>query len=418
MGYSGMKAGEGVIRVLQFVAEYYYGMLGLSFWGYVIASAVGVHITLIAITLYLHREQSHRSIDLHPALRHFFRFWLWLNTGVITRHWVAVHRKHHALCERQGDPHSPQLVGLRKVLLEGAELYRLEARNPETVEKYGHGTPDDWVERHVYNAWSNSGVVLLFFVVVILFGAPGIALYGIQLITMPLLAAGVINGLSHARGYRNFETEDASTNLWPLAVFIAGEELHNNHHAFPSSARFSQRPWEVDLGWLHLRAFTALGLARIRRVAPRPDLVEESTGPDIEALRSILINRMHVLRHYRKSVTFPVLRGEIGRYGGKATAPLRRAKSWLTRHPSLLDSHSRERLAELIERYPGLKTVVEFRNELKALWEATDLSNERLLAELLKWCNRAESSGIKALEDFSAYLKSYRPGTQLAGQGG
>ena len=403
--------------MLQFVAEYYYGILGLGFWGYVIAGAIGVHITLIAITLYHHREQAHRSIDLHPVLRHFFRFWLWINTGVITRQWVAVHRKHHAMCERDGDPHSPQIVGLKTVLLQGAELYRKEARNPETVEKYGRGTPDDWVERHVYSRWPNVGITLLFFVVVFLFGLPGIALYGFQLITMPLLAAGIINGLSHARGYRNFETDDASTNLWPLAVFVAGEELHNNHHAFPSSARFSQHPWEVDLGWLHLRLFAALGLARIRRVAPKPELEEEATNPDIEALRSILINRMHVLRHYRKSVTFPVLRGEIRRYKGKARAPFRRAKRWLTRHPSLLDSQSRERLAELMEKYPSLRTVMEYRNELKALWENTDLSNEGLLAELMGWCSRAEASGIEALEDFSAYLKSFRPSTRLAGAG-
>ena len=401
--------------MLQFIAEHYYGILGLGFWGYVIAGAIGVHITLIAITLYHHREQAHRSVDLHPALRHFFRFWLWMNTGVITREWVAVHRKHHAMCERDGDPHSPQLFGLKKVLLEGAELYRKEACNPETLEKYGRGTPDDWVERHIYTPWPNVGVSLLFVVVVFLFGAPGIALYGIQLITMPLLAAGIINGLSHARGYRNFETADASTNLWPLAVFVAGEELHNNHHAFPSSARFSQRPWEVDLGWLHLRLFAALGLARIRRVAPKPELVEEASSPDIDALRSILINRMHVLRHYRKSVTFTVLRGEVRQNRGKPKTPVHRAKRWLTRHPSLLDNQSRERLAELMEKYPSLNTVVEYRNELKALWESTDLSNERLLAELMGWCNRAEASGIKALEEFSAYLKSFRPTPRLAG---
>ena len=401
--------------MLQFVAENYYGLLGLGFWGYVIAGAISVHITLISITLYHHREQAHRSVDLHPVLRHFFRFWLWINTGVKTKEWVAVHRKHHALCEREGDPHSPQLVGLRKVLLEGAELYRKEARNPETLEKYGRGTPDDWVERHVYSRWPNLGIGLLFVLVLLLFGLPGIALYGVQLMTMPLLAAGIVNGLSHARGYRNFETADASTNLWPLAVFIAGEELHNNHHAFPSSARFSQRPWEVDLGWLHLRLFAALGLARIRRVAPRPELVEAVSNPDMEALRSILINRMHVLRHYRKSVTFPVLRREARRYRGEAKTPVHRAKRWLTRHPSLLDRRSRECLAEVMERFPSLQTVVEYRNELKALWEGSGLSNERLLAELMHWCSRAEASGIQALEDFSAYLKSFRPGRQLAG---
>ncbi len=415
LGYSGATSNVGDVGVLQFVAEYYYGILGLGFWGYVIAGAMGVHITLLAITLYQHREQAHRSVDLHPALRHFFRFWLWMNTGVKTREWVAVHRKHHAMCERDGDPHSPQLVGLKKVLLEGAELYKKEAGNRETLEKYGIGTPNDWVERKVYSRWPNVGLALLFFVELFLFGAPGIALYGIQLITMPLLAAGIINGLSHARGYRNFETDDASTNLWPIAVFIAGEELHNNHHAFPTSARFSQRPWEVDLGWLHLRLFSALGLARIRRVAPRPELVEAPATPDIDALRAILINRMHVLRHYRKSVTFAVLRREARQVGRKARRPLRRARRWLTRHPSLLDHRSSERLAEVMERYPSVKTVVDYRNELKALWEGTDLSNERLLAELMGWCSRAEASGIQALEDFSGYLKSFRPSPRLAG---
>ena len=402
--------------MLQFVADHYYGFLGLGLWGYVAAGLVSVHISLIAITLFYHREQAHRSVDLHPALRHFFRFWLWMNTGVITREWVAVHRKHHAMCEVEGDPHSPRLVGLKTVLLQGAELYRKEARNRDTVEKYGRGTPDDWVERNVYSRWPSAGIALLFAVELFLFGAPGITLYGVQLITMPLLAAGIINGLSHSKGYRNFETEDGSTNLWPLAVFIAGEELHNNHHAFPSSARFSQRPWEVDMGWLHLRLFAALGLARIRRVAPRPELVGTSATPDIEALRSILINRMHVLRHYRQSVTFPVLRREVGQFKGKAGTPVRRAKTWLTRHPSLLDHSSRQRLAELMEKCPSLNTVVEFRNELKTLWEgATDLSNERLLAELTRWCNRAEASGIQALEDFSGYLKSFRPAPRLAG---
>ena len=399
---------------VQMVFDHLYGVLGLGFWGYLLAALVVMHITLIAITLFYHREQAHRSVDLHPLLQHFFRFWLWLNTGAITKEWVAVHRKHHAMCETEGDPHSPQVYGLGTVLLRGAELYRREAKNRETLEKYGRGTPDDWLERHLYTRWPNLGIASLLFVDLFLFGVPGIILYAVQLTTMPLLAAGVINGLSHAKGYRNFETLDASTNLWPIAVFVAGEELHNNHHAFPSSAKFSQRPWEVDIGWLHLKLFSVLGLAKIRRVAPRPELVEERATPDLDALRAILINRMHVLRHYSQSVTLPVLRRELGQLGDNANSLIRRAKSWLARHPSLLDPSSQERLGELMDRHPSLKTVVEFRNELRELWEGAHTSNERLLADLKRWCVRAEESGIQALEEFAAYLKSFSPVPQPA----
>jgi len=394
---------------VRFVFDHYYGFLNLGFWGYVVTGLVCVHITLIAITLFYHREQAHRSVDLHPILRHFFRFWLWLNTGSVTKEWVAVHRKHHAMCETDGDPHSPQIYGLKTVLLQGAELYREEARNRETTEKYGRGTPDDWLERNVYSRRPNMGIISLFFLDLFLFGGPGIILYAIQLSTMPVLAAGVINGLSHAKGYRNFETADASTNLWPFALFVAGEELHNNHHAFPSSAKFSQRPWEVDMGWLHLKVFSLLGLAKIRRIAPRPEFVEVSSAPDIDALRAILINRMHVLRHYSQSVTIPVLRREVEQLEDNANSLVRRAKTWLSRHPSLLDQGSQERLVELMDKHPSLKTVVEFRNELRELWEGAHTSNERLLADLKRWCARAEESGIQALEEFAAYLQSFRP---------
>ena len=401
-------------QAVQMVFDHFYGVLNLGFWGYVAAGIATLHITLIAITLFYHREQAHRSVDLHPALRHFFRFWLWLNTGAITKQWVAVHRKHHARCETEDDPHSPQIYGLGTVLLQGALLYRREANNPATLDKYGHGTPDDWLERNVYTRCPNAGIASLFFADVVLFGVPGVILYAIQMTTMPLLAAGVINGLSHAKGYRNFETLDASTNLWPFAVFVAGEELHNNHHAFPSSAKFSQRPWEIDMGWLHLKLFGMLGLARVRRVAPRPQLVEARTTPDHDALRAILINRMHVLRHYTHSVTLPVLRREVAPSADNAHGLMRRAKSWFSRHPSLLDQGSQERLMELMDKYPSLKTVVEFRNELRNLWEGAHTSNDRLLADLKGWCARAEESGIQALEEFADYLKSFRSVPQPA----
>jgi stearoyl-CoA desaturase (delta-9 desaturase) len=385
-----------------------YGLADMRWWGYVVVTLVSMHVTMISITLYFHREQAHRSIDLHPALRHFFRFWLWMVTGAPTKEWVAVHRKHHALCEREGDPHSPRLFGLKKVLTEGAELYRAEACKPETLEKYGKGTPDDWLERHVYSRWTYSGIALLAVLDLLFLGVPGIIVLACQLITMPLFAAGVINGLCHAKGYRNFETDDASTNLWPIGLLVGGEELHNNHHAFPSSARFSMRPHEIDMGWAHLKLFAALGLAKIRRVATRPELGEQPKTPDLESLRAIIVHRMHVLRHYTHNVTLPVLRREVEPSSVNPASVVRGTRRLLSWQPSMLDESSRQRLSELVERHPRLKTVLEFRNELKSLWEGAHTSNERLLADFREWCTRAETSGIQALEDFAGYLKSFR----------
>ncbi len=392
---------------MQFLLEYQHGLLDLSLLGYVLATLGFMHITMIGITLYYHRDQAHRSVDLHPALRHFFRFWLWMNTGASTKEWVAVHRKHHAMCEREGDPHSPRMFGLKKVLLEGAELYQAEASKPETREKYGRGTPDDWLERKVYQL-RFSGIFVLILINLVLFGAPGIIITACQLITMPLLAAGVINGLCHAKGYRNFETDDVSTNLWPIGIFVAGEELHNNHHAFPSSAKFSCRPWEVDMGWLHLKVFSALGLAKIKRVAPVPEMNLEPSAPDVDALRAIIVNRMHVLRHYTHSVILPALRRDLGNPDQKNSVIIRQAKKLLTWHPGMLDEVSKQRLLEIVEGYPSVQTVLAFRNELKDLWEGSHSSNESLLADLRNWCAKAEASGNKGLQEFSSYLQSFR----------
>ena len=393
---------------MEFLREYLYGLADLGFWGYVGVALFWVYVTLIAITLFYHREQAHRSVDLHPALRHFFRFWLWASTGAVTKEWVAVHRKHHANCEREGDPHSPQVFGLRKVVLEGAELYQAEARNTETLEKFGKGTPDDWLERNLYARFPNLGIVLLILFDIVMFGVPGIILIGVQLTTMPLLAAGIINGVCHAIGYRNFETNDASTNLWPFGLLIAGEELHNNHHAFPTSAKFSMRPYEIDLGWLHLKLFSMLGLAKIRRVATQPKLDGANEPISLDALRAIMVNRMHVLRHYTNNVTLPVLRRELDSLGESGGSAVRAAKGWLSRQPQMLDESSRRRLSELIDQHPRFKAVLEYRNELKGLWEGAHMSNERLLAEFREWCARAEASGIQGMQDFVEYLRSFR----------
>jgi stearoyl-CoA desaturase (delta-9 desaturase) len=397
---------------VNFVYEHFYGLADLSVWGYVVVTLLWLHVTMMGVTLYFHRDQAHRSVDLHPAIRHFFRFWLWLNTGAPTKEWVAVHRKHHAFCEREGDPHSPQIYGLKKVLLEGAELYRAEAVKPETVEKYGKGTPDDWLERNVYGRFTYTGIWALVVLDIVLFGVPGIIMIALQLSNMPFMAAGVVNGLCHAKGYRNFETNDASTNLWPFGVIVAGEELHNNHHAFPTSARFSMRPHEIDMGWLHLKVLEKLGLAKIRRVA-EPPVVLENASPgrpaDFDALRAVIVNRMHVLRDYTHQVTLPVLRRDLESLGENANSMVRAVRRSLSWQPHMLDEESRRRLAELRERYPHFETVMQFGNELKNLWEGAHTSNERLLADFREWCARAEASGIQYLEEFAEYLKSFSP---------
>lgn len=381
------------------------GMLGLSGWGKLLATFVMLQISMMATTLYLHRDQAHRAIDLHPALRHFFRFWMWLTSGMVTRQWVAVHRKHHALCEKPGDPHSPVVFGLKKVLLEGAELYRVDARNPEVVAKYGRGTPDDWLERKVYSPLTWVGIYSLLTLNVILFGVIGITMFAFQMAAMPIFSAGIINGLGHARGYRNFESDDAATNLYPIAFFIGGEELHNNHHAFPSSAKFSVRPWEFDIGWMYITIFKALGLCEVRRVAPEPQFAPAPRPVDIETLKAVLVNRMHVLREYSARVTLPVFHREAS-----TDARTRRfSPRLLIRRPQLLDDRARARLAHLLDNNHALRTVHEFRLQLATVWEQANVSNEALVRQLREWCARAEASGIEALQEFSARLRGYLP---------
>ena len=387
--------------------DYMYGVLNLSAWGYVIVTLVMLQITMMAVTLYLHRDQAHRAIDLHPVLRHFFRFWIWCTSGMLTREWVAVHRKHHAFCEKKGDPHSPHVYGLKKVLFEGAELYRAEKDNRETIEKFGRGAPDDWLEKNIYLRVPFGGILLLVITELFLFGVPGIIIIAFQMSSMPLFAAGIINGLGHYSGYRNFECDDASTNLVPWAFLIGGEELHNNHHAFPTSAKFSVRRWEFDIGWLYITIFRSLGLAKVNKVAPRPVLQEKpDSSIDIDNLRAIIINRMHVLRDYTKQVTVPVFKKEKAlAVGNKA---FHRAKKLLVRRPMLLDENAKLRLGKLLEDNVALQTVHEFREKLSELWCGANVSNERLLAQLRQWCQEAEDSGIKVLEDFAERLRSYQ----------
>ncbi len=387
--------------------NYLFGLWNLNFWGYVAVAFVMVQISMMAVTLYLHRDQAHRSIDLHPLLRHFFRLWVWMTSGQITRDWVAVHRKHHAMVEREGDPHSPVVFGLRKVLAEGAELYRAEANNPATLEKYGRGCPDDWLERNVYERYKNAGLVSMAIIDLALFGVAGITIWAIQMMSQPVFAAGVINGLGHARGYRNFEPDDASTNLTPIALLIGGEELHNNHHAFPTSAKFSVRWWEFDIGWFYITVFRALGLCKVRRVAPTPKVVPAPRTVDVETVKAVLQNRMHVFRDFSRQVTLPVLRREFR--ANRLSSAMRQARKALLRRPQLLDESAIARRRKLLADNAALRTVNDYRQQLQALWEQANVSNDALVKRLRDWCDRAEASGIRALQEFSAHLRGYVP---------
>lgn len=387
---------------MNFLFDHMYGYLNLSFWGYVVATLILVQISIFGVTVYLHRDAAHRSLDLHPVLRHFFRLWIWMTSSMLTKEWVAVHRKHHAKCETPEDPHSPVVFGLKKVLLEGAELYQVQARNPETLEKYGRGCPDDWVERNVYSKHRNLGLVIMASIAVFLFGVPSIIIFSIQMLTFPVLAAGVINGIGHAIGYRNFECPDASTNVMPFGLLIGGEELHNNHHAFPSSAKFSIQPWEFDPGWAFISIAKFFGLAKVHRVAPRPMKVE-GKHVDLETVRAVIVNRMHVIRDYTTQVMLPVFRAELSTAGTRLSAGVRKL---LVRESSLLDDTAKQRLAQALEQSKALHTVHEFRTRLQMLWNS-NMSNDSLIVHLKEWIAQAEASGIKSLQDFAASLRGY-----------
>ncbi|MHB1239632.1 MAG: acyl-CoA desaturase [Chromatiales bacterium 21-64-14] len=384
------------------------GLLHLPVWGLVLATLALTHVTIAAVTIFLHRHQAHRALDLHPIVSHFFRFWLWLTTAMVTKQWVATHRKHHARCETDEDPHSPQVAGIRTVLWRGAELYQAQARNSETLSQYGHGTPDDWLERHLYGRAPSAGPVLMLVTDLALFGLAGIAIWGIQMLWIPFWAAGVINGIGHWWGYRNFKTEDASTNITPVALLIGGEELHNNHHAFPSSAKFSSKWWEIDLGWWYIRLLALVRLARVRKVAPRPHLVEGKGRVDMETLRAVAVNRYHVMAEFASRVLVPTLRDELQRADRSCRSLYRRARHGVLRDDAFLDEHARTSLKEVLSRSQQLRVIYEFKRRLQEVWARSTPNQDRLLRSLQEWCHQAEATGILVLQEFAARLARYR----------
>ncbi|MGS1116325.1 DesA family fatty acid desaturase [Castellaniella sp. UC4442_H9] len=389
------------------------GVLQLSPWVLVIVTLVLTHITIIAVTLYLHRCQAHRGLDLHPALAHFLRFWLWFTTGMVTKEWVAIHRKHHAKCEREGDPHSPAVFGLSQVFFRGAELYRDEAKNQETLKRYGHGTPDDWIERRLYSRHNLLGILAMLVIDMVLFGVVGLTIWAVQMAWIPFWAAGVVNGLGHAWGYRNFACPDDSTNVVPWGLVIGGEELHNNHHAYGTSAKFSSKWYEVDLGWAYIRVLRAFGLVTVRKVAPRLRLQDngspiESLGPD--QLQGIIAHRYEVLARYSRMVRATVTDElkSLKLPGGRGDrALLRRCRKWLAQGDARLAPGERDQMARALTLAPALFTLVQMRQDLTALWESSSASSEQLLADLRAWCQRAQASGIDGLEQFAYRLRRY-----------
>ena len=381
-----------------------HGYLDWAWWQIVLFTLALTHITIASVTIFLHRCQAHRALDLHPIASHFFRFWLWLTTGMVTKEWAAVHRKHHAKCETIDDPHSPQVLGINTVLSRGAELYKSEANNPETLQKFGHGTPDDWIERNVYSRFSWQGVALMMIIDLFLFGAIGATVWAVQMLWIPITAAGVINGIGHFWGYRNFNNEDASRNIVPWGILIGGEELHNNHHTYATSAKLSNKWYEFDIGWLYIQMMSAVGLARVKKVPPKP-VLSEVRPADQETLQAIIANRYEVMARYSASLK-KFFTSEV-QHMQELAAHLNDARTWLCKDETQLTTAEKHKLEELIQQNAQLRKMIEMRRDLQALWSRSNATGEQLLSQLRTWCQQAEESGVSNLRDFSIRLRRY-----------
>lgn len=386
-----------------------FGILQLPWWGYVLMILVLTQLTILSVTIYLHRCQAHRALELHPIISHFFRFWLWLTTGMVTKEWAAIHRKHHAKVDTAEDPHSPVTRGITKVVFEGAELYRDESRNKETMERYGEGTPDDWIERHLYSRFSIAGVSLLLLTHLLLFGLIGLSVWAVEMAWIPFFGAGVINGIGHYWGYRNFECKDASRNILPFAIFLGGEELHNNHHAYAASAKFSAKWWEIDMGWCLIRLLQLFRLASPKRVLPKPKMLLTKTYIDTDTLKAVITYRFQVMSRYTREVVLPALREEKKRAGKTSRMLLHSAGTVLVRDSSIMKASQKVRLANVLDNFQSLRVVYQFRIKLQDIWSRRTASQKELLDALQDWCQQAEATGMETLHRFAHRLKTYVP---------
>jgi len=388
-----------------------HGLVNTAWWQVLLFTLVTTHITIAAVTVFLHRAQAHRALDLGPIPSHFFRMWLWLTTGMVTKEWVAIHRKHHAKCETPDDPHSPQTRGIKTVLLTGSELYRTEAKDQQTLSKFGHGTPDDWIERNLYSRYTWQGVGLTLIIDLMLFGALGATVWAVQMLWIPITAAGIINGIGHWWGYRNFEAPDASTNVSPWGIIIGGEELHNNHHTYPTSAKLSVKPYEFDIGWGYIRAFEMLGWAKVRKTPPMLKLGNIKPVADSKTLEAVIANRYEVMAKYAKQLRH-ACRAELDALkaeGAQNTAKWKEmhlAKRWLHRDEDKIPQNVKSQVANACAQNAALAKLVAMREELRQLWTRTNVSAEQLVSDLQIWCKKAEESGIATLQDFALKLRA------------
>jgi stearoyl-CoA desaturase (delta-9 desaturase) len=390
-----------------------HGLLEASWWQVLVTALVLTHVTIASVTIFLHRAQAHRALELHAIPSHFFRLWLWMTTGMVTKEWVAIHRKHHAKCETEEDPHSPVTRGIKTVLLTGSELYRAEAKVEDTLEKYGHNTPDDWIERNLYSRYSWQGVGLMLIINLVLFGAVGAAVWAVQMAWIPVTAAGIINGIGHYWGYRNFEAPDASTNISPWGIIIGGEELHNNHHTYPTSAKLSVKPYEFDIGWAYIRLLEVMGLAKVRKTPPRLELGAVKPVADGKTLEAVIANRYEVMARYgtemRRVVGSELERLRVeGAENSMRWVNMKLAKAWLHRDDDKIPPVVKPQLAKALGDSPQLAKLVAMREELRQLWTRTNVSAEQLVSDLQVWCRKAEDSGIAALREFSFKLRAAR----------
>ncbi|MBU3578201.1 acyl-CoA desaturase [Polynucleobacter sp. UK-Kesae-W10] len=396
-----MNTASGFDLFLNWLAN---GYLDWSWWQITLFTLAVTHVTIAAVTIFLHRCQAHRALDLHPIVSHFFRLWLWLTTGMVTKEWASIHRKHHAKCETVDDPHSPQILGITTVLSRGAELYKQEAKNQETMDKFGHGTPDDWLERNVYSKFSWQGVAIMLIIDVFLFGAVGLTVWAVQMLWIPITAAGVINGIGHFWGYRNFDCEDASRNIFPWGILIGGEELHNNHHTFATSAKLSNKWYEFDIGWLYIQMMSTVGLATVKKTPPKP-VLSDLRPADQNTLEAIIANRYEIMARYSKTLR-NFFSNEVQHMQVLATH-LSDARSWLVKDESRLSHEEKAKLEELMASNAQLRKMIEMRRDLQAIWGRSNATREQLLAQLHAWCQRAEDSGLTSLREFSLRLRRY-----------
>jgi stearoyl-CoA desaturase (delta-9 desaturase) len=386
-----------------------HGALDFAWWQIVLFTLAMTHVTMVSVTVFLHRHQAHRALDLHPIASHFFRLWLWLTTGQVTKEWASIHRKHHAKCEQAEDPHSPHVFGIKTVLLQGAELYRAESKNKETMARFGHGTPDDWLERNLYSRYSWQGVGLMMVLDLALFGAAGLSVWAVQMAWTPIMAAGVINGAAHFWGYRNFESPDASTNISPWGILIAGEELHNNHHTYPTSAKLSVKPYEFDIGWMYISLMQMVGLAKVKKTSPKTAYGSIRPAADEKTLEALITHRYEIMANYAKGIRETVhLELEAMKMRSADTAVIKTAKRWMHRDAEKIPATVALDLAKVRAASPVVDTMVTMREELRQMWLSTHVSREQLAKDLQLWCHRAEESGIATLRDFSLRLRAVR----------